>query len=229
VAASPGAGSLAGLRDVLRNRPSLAYVAAYAGHMWELFAYRNWIVSFLTFSRALQPDPAAGWSPTAVASLTGLIAMWTNVAGAELASRHGRRRVVSLIMAGSALLACATGFSASRPYALVATLCVVYSLFVQGDSAALYAGTLDGVAPGRRGATLAVHSLVGFVTAALGSLAVGLVLDATGGGKTPASWGIAFVAIGMGSAVGPAILAFAARRERPGQSGETTSMNGNSS
>jgi MFS family permease len=208
-------GTLRDLGAVLKNRGSMAYVTAYAGHMWELFAFRNWMVAFLAFSRGLHPGPLAGWSPTAVASLTGLVAMWANVAGAELANRHGRRRVVSIIMGISALVACATGFAARLPYIAVAALCVFYSLFVQGDSAALYAGVLEGAAPERRGTTLAVQSLTGFLAAALGSLAVGCVLDLTGGGTSVASWGIAFAAMGLGSAVGPFVLRAATRPESP--------------
>jgi MFS family permease len=138
--------------------------------------------------------------------------MWASVGGAELAMRFGRVRILILVMGGSALLACGIGFAAPLPYSLVALLCVLYSLFVQGDSAALHAGTVQSAEPERRGATMAVQSLVGFASASLGPLVAGLVLDSTGGGNTVSSWGTAFIAMGAGVAMGPVILVLLARR-----------------
>jgi hypothetical protein len=109
-------------------------------------------------------------------------------------------------MGTSALLAIGVGFTAAWPYVAVVCVTILYSLFVQGDSAALYAGALQAADPARRGATLAVHSLLGFVAAALGSFGVGLVLDATQGGRTVVSWGAAFAAMGLGAALGPLFL-----------------------
>jgi hypothetical protein len=98
------------------------------------------------------------------------------------------------------------GFTASLPYAVVATLCVVYALFVQADSAALHIGTVQSADPNRRGAAMAVQSLLGFGSASLGPIAVGTVLDLTGGGQTVMSWGIGFMAMGIGVGMGPVIL-----------------------
>jgi hypothetical protein len=64
-------------RPVLRNRPAMGYVLAYACHMWELFGVRNWLVAFLAFCAVLSPSDSPLWRPTVVAavvSLAGLIA-----------------------------------------------------------------------------------------------------------------------------------------------------------
>lgn len=207
-AVAPGTGEAAAgrLLAVLSDRRVMPYILAYAGHMWELFAFRSWIVAFLAFSRGFGGRPALGPRPATVAAMIGIVAMGANVAGAELATRLGRRRVLTAIMGTSALLAAAVGFMAAWPYVAVVCVTVFYSLFVQGDSAALYAGALQAADPARRGATLAVHSLLGFVAAALGSSGVGLVLDATQGGRTVVSWGAAFAAMGLGAALGPLFL-----------------------
>lgn len=193
-------------RPVLHNRKALTYILAYAAHMWELFSFRSWMVAFLAFSLGMQPTKGGTWSPSVVVALTSLVAMWASVGGAELAIRFGRTRVLSLVMGGSALFGCAMGFTASLPYSVVATLCVVYALFVQGDSAALHIGTVQSADPNRRGAAMAVQSLLGFGSASLGPIAVGTVLDLTGGGQTVMSWGIGFMTMGIGVGMGPVIL-----------------------
>ena len=132
--------------------------------------------------------------------------MWASVGGAELALRLGRDRVLTIIMGSSALFACGVGFTAGLPYPLVALLCVVYAMLVQGDSAALHTGAVQTADPDRRGATMAVQSLLGFVSAFVAPLAIGVVLDITGGGRTEASWGAGFIAMAAVAVLGPALL-----------------------
>jgi hypothetical protein len=45
-----------------------------------------------------------------------------------------------------------------------------------------------------------VHSILGFTGAFLGPLAVGVVLDLAGGAGSNLAWGLAFIAMGAGSA-----------------------------
>ncbi len=200
-------------RPVLANRDALAYILAYAAHTWELFSLRSWAVAFLAFSASLSPAGAARWSPAAVAAVAGLAATGANVLGGELAVRFGRRRVLTAIMTASALFGAGLGFAAASPYAVVAVLCVLYNLLVQGDSSALHAGTVENADPARRGTTMALQSLAGFGTASLGPLAVGMALDATGGGTSALSWGAAFLTMAGAVALGPLFL----RLARPGR------------
>ena len=105
------------------------------------------------------------------------------------------------------ITAALTGFSTGLPVYLVAALCLVYHMVIMGDSAALTGGAVATSAPGQRGATLAVHSILGFSGAFLGPLVVGAVLDLAGGTASKLAWGLAFLAMGAGSAA-----AFAAIR-----------------
>jgi len=67
------------------------------------------------------------------------------------------------------------------------------------------AGALAAAPTGYRGATMAVHSTVGFGMGFVGSLAVGVVLDMAG--ATPGlGWGLAFALMGLGCALGPIAL-----------------------
>ena len=87
---------------VLRSRPSMAYVLGYAAHMWELFSMRSWIVAFLAFSIQMQPVGAFTWSPTQIAFLINLIGLPASIGGNELSRKYGRRKVISVVMIGSA-------------------------------------------------------------------------------------------------------------------------------
>jgi hypothetical protein len=97
-------------------------------------------------------------------------------------------------------VAAITGFSAGQPIYLVAGLCLLYHMIIMGDSAALTGGAVAAAVPGQRGATLAVHSILGFGGGFLGPLAVGLVLDLAGGETSRVAWGLAFLVMGAGSA-----------------------------
>jgi len=211
--ASPPATALLDFRPVLRSRATMAYVLGYAAHMWELFGLRAWIVAFLVFSQGLQPAGGRPISATAVAALAHVIMLAASIGGNELAVRFGRRPVLIAVMSGSALMSFGIGFSASLPYGLVVGLCFLYAVAVAGDSAALTAGTVAAAPEGYRGAAMAVHSTLGFGSGFLGSLAVGIVLDLAGDGMGRA-WGLAFVTMGLGCALGPLALALLGRGRR---------------
>jgi len=202
-------------RPVWKNRPARAYIFAYMCHMWEMFAARSWLVAFLSFSITLQKAPTGLMAPTTVMAVAGIGGMLASIAGGELAVRLGRRRVVTTIMGVSCLLAMTIGFSAGLPYHAVVILCLVYTLFFQGDSAAIHAGVITAAKPERQGATMALQSLGGFAAASLGSVAAGMILDLTGGGATSLSWGLTFGSMGIAAALGPVLLHQTHRRLNP--------------
>ena len=184
--------ALLDFRPILRNRSALAYSLAYCVHTWEMSALRAWVVTFLTFAAA---QSAAGtWmvlAPATVASVMGLLGVWASVWGNELAIRFGRRRFILSTMLASAAMAGVIGFSAALPYAGAAALVLVYAMLIWSDSSSLTAGSAGSAEPGRRGATLAVHSTLGYAGGFLGPLALGAMLDLFGG-PSVLSWGIAF-------------------------------------
>lgn len=201
-------------RPVLRNRPALSYMIAYSAHNWELFGLRSWIVVFLVFSAGLQSDGAAGWlaAPT-LAAIINLVGLPASVLGNEVAMRLGRRRVVIAMMLTSAALAPAIGFGADLAYGLVIALLFLYGMTVTWDSGSITAGAVAHAAPAYRGATMAMHSMVGFIGAVLGPLAFGVVLDGAGGGQDRLAWGLAFATLGLGLMIGPLALWLFARRD----------------
>jgi MFS family permease len=204
IRASNGQALLADFKVVFKSRSSMAYVLAYAAHMWELFSIRSWIVAFLAFSIQVQPAGAFTWSPTQVAFLINLVGLPASIGGNELSRKFGRRKVVTAVMIGSAALGATLGFTASLPYILVAFLAFLYGITVTGDSASLTAGVVAAAPAGFRGTTLAVHSTIGFGAAFLGPLTVGVVLDVFGGNQF--AWAMAFLTMAAGCLLGPIFL-----------------------
>lgn len=196
-------------RPVLRNRTALGYMLGYAGHSWELFALRGWLVAFLVFAGIGGGDGMAAAGIAGAASLAGVPA---TIFGNELAQRFGRRRVILCFMTAATLISCLIGFAASLPAGLLIALIFVYSIAIMGDSGSLTAGTAGAAAAGYGGATLALHSILGFGGAFFGPLAVGLVLDLAGGETHIVAWGLAFATMGLGSAVGGAALLWVTRQ-----------------
>ncbi len=191
--------ALLDFRPVLRNRKALAYILAYSAHNWELFAMRAWLVTFLVYSQGLQAEGATGlgWSAPTLVALATLLGLPSSVLGNEIAQRLGRARVVITIMCISALVAFGIGFSAPLPFIAVVALAFLYAVTVAGDSASITAGAIGAALPGRRGATLAVHTLIGFAGAFAGPLVFGVVLDVAGGGGSLLAWGLAFATSGL--------------------------------
>jgi MFS family permease len=190
VAAGPRR-ALLDFRPVLRNRSALAYSVAYCVHTWEMSALRGWVVTFLTFVAARTPDAWTPLAPATVASVMGLLGVWASVWGNELAIRLGRRRFILGTLLGSGALAAVIGFSAALPYAVAAALVLLYAVLIWSDSSSLTAGSAGSAEPGRRGATLAVHSTLGYAGGFIGPLALGATLDLLGG-PSVLGWGVAF-------------------------------------
>lgn len=198
-------------RPVLRNRVAMGYMLGYAGHSWELFAARGWIVAFLVFAGVGATDAGTAGA-AAIAAAINLAGVPSTIFGNELAQRFGRRRVIVTVMVISTLVSAAVGFSASLGTTVAVMLAFAYGIAIMGDSGSLTAGTAGAAEPAYGGATLAMHSILGFGGGFLGPLAVGLVLDAAGGQASNFAWGAAFAAMGFGSAAGAAALLWVTRR-----------------
>ncbi len=204
--ALPGAAFLLDFRPVFANRRAVGYILAYALHSWETFVLIGWVVAFLTFAASLQPDGAVAWNVTLLGAIVILVAMPASVFGNELAIRFGRRRTVSVLMLASAALACVVGFAAPLPFAVVAGLCLIYGVATASDSGSLTAGTVAAADPESRGATMAMHSLIGFAGGFVGSLVFGMTLDLVRPWNEVAAWGVAFAIAGLVAALGPLML-----------------------
>jgi len=184
-------GALLDFRPVFRNRSAMAYAQAYCIHTLEMNALRGWGVAFLGFVAG--STASTGWqlSPAYVLTALGLIGTAASVFGNEMAIRLGRRRLITVAMAGSVLVGGSLGYLGSLSYGVAVALLLVYGFFVWLDSSSLTAGAAGTADPARRGATLAVHSSLGYAGGFVGPLMIGYALDALGG-MSRLSWSVAF-------------------------------------
>lgn len=200
-------------RPVLSCRPAMGYVWAYAAHNFELFNLRSWMVAYLVFAAGLMPLGSEMWSATAIATGVTLLGLPSSVIGNEFSNRFGRNRVISIIMLASAGVSTVIGFLAGHvPYEVIIACLIVYGITVTADSASITSGAVASAPKGYIGATMAVHSCIGFSGAFMGPLVFGIVLDASAGNPTLAPWGIAFAVTGAVVALGPAALLWAGRK-----------------
>lgn len=201
----PRQGALLDFRPVLRNREALGYIFGYGAHCFELYGMRTWIVAFWGFVAA-SAGGAAPLGAIAVSVMITVLALPASILGNEAALRYGRHRAISLVMLASALVAAAIGLTAGFSPWLSLLLLLCYAFTVPADSGALTSGMSAAAEPRYRGATLALHSTVGFGLSAFGGWGVGAAIDAAGGATTARGWTAAFMVMGAGILFGPLAL-----------------------
>ncbi|MGZ5094631.1 MAG: MFS transporter, partial [Burkholderiales bacterium] len=217
-AANAGA-SLFDFRPVFRNRSAMAYAQAYCIHTLEMNALRGWGVAFLGFVAMSSGTGEMRLSPTWVLTALGLIGTAASVLGNEAAIRLGRRRLVCLAMASSVLVGGSIGFVGTLSYSVAVVLLLLYGFVVWLDSSSLTAGAAGTAEPSRRGATLAVHSTLGYAGGFVGPLMIGYTLDLAGG-MSRVAWGAAFLAVALLMLIALAIFVVLRPRELVGDRSE---------
>jgi MFS family permease len=205
--------NLLDVRPVFQNRPALGYVLGYGAHCFELYGMRTWIVAFWTFVAAKNGGSAI-LSPIAVSVLVTVLAMPASIFGNEAAIRFGRHWAITAVQIASATMLLLLGASTALAPALLLVFVVVHAVTINGDSGALTSGMTASADPAFRGATMALHSSVGFGLSAVGGWAVGVALDAAGGLETASGWTAAFCVLAAGILTGPLFLWWS-RRPRP--------------
>lgn len=195
---------------VLRNRPAMGYVLGYGAHCFELYGIRTWVVAFWTFVVA-ENGGAAVLGPVAVSVIWAVLAMPASILGNEAALRFGRHRALSALMLASAVVALAIGLGVkSSPIWLLALL-MLYGLTVPADSGALTSGMAMSADPAHKGATMAMHSTVGFGLSAAGAWGTGVVLDLAGGPASASGWLAVFALLAAAILLGPLALLWSRR------------------
>ncbi|MGZ5171880.1 MAG: MFS transporter [Burkholderiales bacterium] len=217
--AANAAARLFDFRPVFRNRSAMAYAQAYCIHTLEMNALRGWGVAFLGFVAMSSGTGEMRLSPTWVLTALGLIGTAASVLGNEAAIRLGRRRLVCLAMASSVLVGGSIGFVGTLSYSVAVVLLLLYGFVVWLDSSSLTAGAAGTAEPSRRGATLAVHSTLGYAGGFVGPLMIGYTLDLAGG-MSRVAWGAAFLAVALLMLIALAIFVVLRPRELVGDRSE---------
>jgi len=205
---TPKAGRLLNFGPVFSNREALGYIFGYGAHCFELYGIRTWLVGFWTFVVARQSTPT--WlSPVLMSFCFAVVSMPASILGNEAALKFGRHRAITVVMIASACVAIVIGLNASAPAWVLALLLMIYGLTVPADSGALTAGMSAAAVSEHRGATLALHSTVGFGLSALGAWGTGVALDAAGGPQSARGWLLVFIVLAVGILLGPLALLWA--------------------
>jgi choline-glycine betaine transporter len=191
---------------VLANRAARGYIFGYAVHCWELFGSRSWLVAFFVFRQGLAPGVPWPLSPVLIAAMANMFGPGASVLGNELAMRYGRNRVVPAFMACSGLFTCLFGLFSGLPWYAIVGLSFLLLALHMSDSSALTAGMVANSDPTLRGASMALHSMLGFGAGFIAPLAFGAVLDAAGGNADPAAWLLAYCSLGVGGMLVPLLL-----------------------
>jgi len=212
-------GALFDFRPVFRNRSAMAYAQAYCIHTLEMNALRGWGVAFLAFVAASAGAGQSPISPAYVLTGLGLIGTAASVLGNEMAIKLGRRKLISFAMLGSIVVGGSLGYLGTLSYGLAAALLLAYGFVVWLDSSSLTAGAAGTAEPSRRGATLAVHSSLGYAGGFVGPLMIGYTLDAFGG-MSRASWTAAFLFVAALMLVALIAFRWLRPRELAGDKGE---------
>jgi MFS family permease len=210
VAPKPSARRLLDFMSVFRNRPAMGFILGYGAHCFELYALRTWIVAFWSYV-AVRNGGTALLEPMTVSVIAALLAMPSSIAGNEAAIRFGRHRAIVLVMCLAGIVAATIGVATGAAPALLLVLLLVYSIAIPADSGALTSGMTLSAVPEHRGATMAVHSTVGFGLSAVGAWVIGVALDAGGGMQSATGWLTAFLVMALGGLTGPIAIWWSSR------------------
>jgi predicted MFS family arabinose efflux permease len=147
-------------RPVLRNRSAMAYAIVYGIHTLEMNALRGWGVAYLAFVATMTGTSTTLLSPATTLTVLGLTGTLASLLGNEAAIQLGRRRLIHIALFASAVCAAILGLFGSASYVVAVIILVLYGPIVWLDSSSLTAGAAGTAEPARRGATLAVHSML---------------------------------------------------------------------
>jgi hypothetical protein len=87
------------------------------------------------------------------------------------------------------------------------------------DSGALTAGTVAAAKPDQRGATLGVHSMLGFTAGLVAPTSFGVILDLAGGAQSGRAWAASFIVLALPNLIAIGVLR---RLSAPGGEAVTT-------
>ena len=197
--------NLLDLSVVFKNYKTIGWISCYSSHNYELFAFRSWIVAYLAF--ALSDSSGGNFiQPSIIVFIGTILGMPSSVIGNELSMRFGRKRIVFGIMCISAFLSVLVGYSSNMAIPFMIFFILVYGCFVTGESASITSGVIESAEKANRGATMAVHSSIGFIGSFLGPIGFGIVLNEFGGHNSSEAWFWAFSSTGSILLLGPLLF-----------------------
>jgi MFS family permease len=200
---------------VLRNRAAMKVVLSYAGHVWETFGFRVWIVAFLAFA-STNGDVSQLWVPDLMIFAAAVVISATPVSilVGNWAACGDRRRLLRGVSLTSLGLSIALAACADADLYTVMALAAIYGVIGFADQGALGSAIVDAAEPEYRGATLAIYTLFGFGFGMLGAVVCGVVLQVAGGIDSAIAWQAVWLTCGLGALAMSLLLAPVMRKSR---------------
>lgn len=176
---------------VLRHRPIVLVIIAYALHTAELYLARLWLPLLLGAALVVHGASAAD-ATAAAATWSGLMFM-TGILGAFsgglLSDRLGRAAGAILVFSVSGVCSFLIGWLVEAPLFFPLALGFVYGFATAADSAIYSTAAVELSPPGRVASVQAIQSFIGFGVGAVVPVVAGSILDLA----DPASgWRLAF-------------------------------------
>ena len=152
--------------------------------------------------------------PGAIAAIANLFGPAASVLGNELAMRYGRGRLIAVAMIASGVFTCLLGLALGP--ALVCDRRARHAAhgLHMGDSSALTAGMVVHSPPEARGATMALHSMLGFGAGLRRAARLRRGARPRGRQREPVGLGRGLCDPGRGGVLAPWLLGFARLGER---------------
>ena len=179
---------------VLQDKNASGFIFGYTAHTLELFASISWIVAFFAFC-VVASGESFFLAATTLAGVINLFGVHAPILGNESALRVGRQKWVCIVMLTSAVLGVAFACSTWQSWWLIATLAIEHAIFIMADSSTLTAGLVISAQENIKGASMGLHSLMGFGGGLLGPAIFGFVLDISGSRSSQVAWVWAYVAV----------------------------------
>lgn len=177
--------------SIVRSRPVVLVIIAYALHTAELYLARLWL-PLLLGAALVEHGRSAAEATSRAATLSGLMFMTGIVGvlgGGFLSDRVGRSSGAMLIFSSSGALSFLIGWLVGAPLAALLAVGFAYGFVTAADSAVYSTAAVELSPPGRIASVQAVQTFVGFAAGAVIPVIAGSILDLV---ESPAAWGAAF-------------------------------------
>jgi MFS family permease len=206
-----GHNALAGIADVVGNRPAMLSIWGYTFHAWELLGLWAWLPAFLAAAALAVGSSASSANSlgATLAAVTYLAAVIGSIVGGVLSDRWGRTGVTLVLALASLACSFAFGWLIGLPLGLLLAIAVIYNLTAVADSSIHSTTLAELVAPRSLGAAYSLRSLLGFGAGAVSPWVFGLTLDwsrALWPGAEHLAWGLAWATLGAGALLGPVAI-----------------------
>lgn len=183
---------------VLRERDVRLATGGYLGHMWELYAMWSTIGLFLA-DTGQRHGASRVWAPLLAFAVIAVGSVGCVVAGIR-ADQVGRARVAMMAMAMSGTCAVVIGPLSTWSYGLTIVIAMIWGVSVVADSAQFSACVADVAPRDYVGTALTIQTASGF-------LLTMLTIHLVPGWAARWGWGLAYMPLAVGPALGIAAMA----------------------